>query len=209
MPHAVLLGDSIFDNAAYVPGEPEVAAQLRARLPADWRITLLALDGDVTLGVLRQLERLPADATHLLVSCGGNDALGYLPMLEDRAKSVAEVLARFAQIRAQFAQDYRRMLERSFAARAQVAVCTIYDGIPGLEPPQHAALTMFNEVILREALAAGAGVVDLRLICSEPADYSALSPIEPSSRGGEKIARALQGLLLGTEGDAGTVKVYR
>lgn len=33
MPHIVLLGDSIFDNAADVPGEPPVIEQLRARLP--------------------------------------------------------------------------------------------------------------------------------------------------------------------------------
>jgi hypothetical protein len=33
MPHIVLLGDSIFDNAAYVPGELPVIEQLRARLP--------------------------------------------------------------------------------------------------------------------------------------------------------------------------------
>lgn len=33
MPHVVLLGDSIFDNTAYVAGGPDVAWQLRERLP--------------------------------------------------------------------------------------------------------------------------------------------------------------------------------
>ncbi|MGZ8470667.1 MAG: SGNH/GDSL hydrolase family protein, partial [Gemmatirosa sp.] len=33
MRHLVLLGDSIFDNAAYVRGGPDVVAQVRARLP--------------------------------------------------------------------------------------------------------------------------------------------------------------------------------
>jgi hypothetical protein len=32
-------------------------------------------------------------------------------------------------------------------------------------------------------------VIDLRLVCTEPADYA--NPIEPSSRGGEKIAQAI------------------
>jgi hypothetical protein len=45
MPHIVLLGDSIFDNAAYVPGEPPVIEQLRAHLPKNWQATLLAVDG--------------------------------------------------------------------------------------------------------------------------------------------------------------------
>lgn len=42
MPHVALLGDSIFDNAAYVAGGPDVAWQLRERLPEGWRATLNA-----------------------------------------------------------------------------------------------------------------------------------------------------------------------
>ena len=53
MNHAVLLGDSIFDNAAYVPGKPSVIEQLRISLPAGWKATLLAFDGDVTADVQR------------------------------------------------------------------------------------------------------------------------------------------------------------
>jgi hypothetical protein len=32
-------------------------------------------------------------------------------------------------------------------------------------------------------------IIDLRLVCDEPADYA--NPIEPSSTGGAKIARAI------------------
>ena len=48
MKHVVLLGDSIFDNASYVPGQPPVIEQLRSQLPPSWAATLLAVDGDVT-----------------------------------------------------------------------------------------------------------------------------------------------------------------
>jgi hypothetical protein len=48
--HIVLLGDSIFDNGAYVSGGPDVVAQLRSRLPQGWEATLLAVDGAVTVG---------------------------------------------------------------------------------------------------------------------------------------------------------------
>jgi hypothetical protein len=34
-------------------------------------------------------------------------------------------------------------------------------------------------------------VIDLRLLCDQPGDYSPLSPIEPSVAGGSKIARVL------------------
>ena len=82
--HLVLLGDSIFDNAAYVPGgRPAVIDQVRSRLPEGWSATLLARDGSVIDDVHRQLE-LPADATHLVLSVGGNDVLHQIPILESR-----------------------------------------------------------------------------------------------------------------------------
>jgi len=77
MGHVVLLGDSIFDNAAYVPGGPAVIDHLTAALPHGWRETLLAVDGAGADDVATQLRSLPADATHLVVSAGGNDALGH------------------------------------------------------------------------------------------------------------------------------------
>jgi hypothetical protein len=36
MTHIVLLGDSIFDNAAYVASGPDVVRQLREILPSGW-----------------------------------------------------------------------------------------------------------------------------------------------------------------------------
>jgi hypothetical protein len=42
MGYVILLGDSVFDNAAYVGGGPDVIAQLREQLPAGWRATLSA-----------------------------------------------------------------------------------------------------------------------------------------------------------------------
>ena len=67
---------SIFDNAAYVGGGPDVITQLREKLPAGWRATLGAVDGSTMPDINGQLDNLPVDATHLVVSIGGNDALG-------------------------------------------------------------------------------------------------------------------------------------
>ena len=59
--HLVLLGDSILDNAAYVPGgRPAVIDQVRSRLPEGWAATLLAVDGSVINDVYRQLEAAAA-----------------------------------------------------------------------------------------------------------------------------------------------------
>src|SRR3954469_22087746 len=67
MPHLVLLGDSIFDNAAYTSGGPDVVSQVRKLLPRGWRATLLAVDGSTTAGVAEQVQRLPSDETHLIL----------------------------------------------------------------------------------------------------------------------------------------------
>ena len=75
MPHIILLGDSIFDNAAYTSGGPDVISQVRQLLPSGNRASLLALDGATTEHVPSQLGRMPPDATHLVLSVGGNNAL--------------------------------------------------------------------------------------------------------------------------------------
>ena len=76
MNHIVLLGNSIFDNAAYVAGGPDVVRQLRDILPSGWRAALNARDGAVIADLPQQLQKLPGDASHLVVSVGGDDALG-------------------------------------------------------------------------------------------------------------------------------------
>lgn len=192
--HVVLLGDSIFDNAAYVDGGPDVIRQLREELPG-WKCTLLAMDGDVITGVRRQLGGLPPDATHLVVSVGGNDALGHAPLLQEHPASVTEALLLLGAARDRFDADYRAMLPAVLAHGLPTAVCTIYDTPPS-EPNQKvikAALALFNDAITRAAFSSGAALIDLRLICSEDEDYA--NPIEPSSRGGRKIARAIAALV--------------
>jgi hypothetical protein len=193
MPHIVLLGDSIFDNAAYVRGGPDVVTQLAALVPAGWRATLAAVDGAVISGVERQLARVPADAPHLVVSAGGNDALGHADLLERRASSSAEVLGALADAATAFEGRYRRMLDVVTARGLPVTLCTIYNG--NLGPPMQrlatVALAVFNDAILRLGAERALRVIELRLVCTEAADYA--NPIEPSVRGGEKIARAIAG----------------
>jgi hypothetical protein len=199
MPHVALLGDSIFDNAAYVRGGPDVVTQLRDAMPAGWTATLLAVDGAVIDGVARQLARLPADVTHLVVSAGGNDALGHSDLLERRASSSPQVLGWFADALEAFELHYRRMLDSLLATRRPLILCTIYNG--NLGAPMHrlaaTALAVFDDAILRVAAERSLTVIELRLVCTEPSDYA--NPIEPSVQGGAKIARAIARALTSSE----------
>ncbi len=191
MGHVILLGDSIFDNAAYVRGGPDVVRQLRGQLPANWGATLLAVDGATVGSVHGQLARLPGDATHLVVSAGGNDAIGGSHLLGQSVASVAEALSLLETAQSRFARDYEKMAEAVLARGLPTAFCTIYDTPPS-SPDQRlirTALALFNDEIMRAAFARRLALIDLRLICGEDEDYA--NPIEPSARGGAKIAAAI------------------
>ncbi|NMR28168.1 hypothetical protein [Crystallibacter degradans] len=116
--HVVLLGESIFDNKAYVGRGPDVVNQLRDELPPTWQATLLAVDGDVISGVPRQLRCLPRDATHLVISAGGNDALGFAYLLQSPARSEAEVDLRLI---CNQDGDYANAIEPSVQGGAKIA----------------------------------------------------------------------------------------
>lgn len=189
--HVVLLGDSIFDNAAYTRGEPDVVSHMRRVLSATWRTTLCAVDGATTSSLGRQLGCVPGDATHLVVAIGGNDALQHADLLDRRVSSTAEALVLFAERVEGFESNYRAALAPVVALERPTIICTIYNG--NLEPPgarlARVALTLFNDVIVRFGFEHRLPVIDLRLVCCEAGDYA--NPIEPSGRGGLKIARAI------------------
>ena len=191
MSHLVLLGDSIFDNAHYVPGEPCVREQVNEALPATWQVTLLALDGATTRGVSAQAARIPDDASHLVLSVGGNDALQASGYLRGACSSFPQAMETLARIRDEFIESYQRALKAVLSRGLPTHVCTVYDRIPGLSRGDTAGLALFNELILREAVRLKLSVIDLRLVCDERDDFSTVSPIEPSARGGAKIAGAI------------------
>jgi GDSL-like Lipase/Acylhydrolase family len=191
--HLVLLGDSIFDNAAYVPGRsPAVIDQLRDRLPEGWSATLLARDGSITDDVYRQLAALPPGATHLVLSAGGNDALSAVGTLEKSVKTVGHGLRLLAAVLERFESGYRRLLATIGVRRLNTGVCTIYN--PSIADPDDrceivTALGLFNDCIIRIAREFRLPVLELRAICTEDADF--VAQIEPSRHGGAKIAEAI------------------
>jgi lysophospholipase L1-like esterase len=187
----VLLGDSVFDNAAYVAGGRDVITHLHDMLPSGWSASLLAVDGAVIRDVASQLKRLPTDATHLVVSVGGNDVLAHTDLLDRRASSSAQVLGWLADAAEQFEERYRELLVALTARHLPLTVCTIYNG--NLAPPVRriaaTALAVFNDAILRLASEHAASSIELRFVCCGPNDYA--NPIEPSVAGGARIARAI------------------
>ena len=210
MNHIVLLGDSIFDNAPYVPGGPPVITQLRAILPQGWQATLVAIDGSFTTSVIKQIDQVPSSATHLIVSAGGNDGLSRIGILQHPVASVGAAIEQLAALRAEFEQNYKSMLRALLSAGKPLTVCTVYDPCfpdSWTQLVTKTALNVFNDCILRQAIIHGLPVLDLRLICSETTDYA--NPIEPGVPGGQKIAGAIVELVRSHDFRSNRTAVYR
>jgi lysophospholipase L1-like esterase len=192
MKHIVLLGDSVFDNKAYIDGGLDVIEHIRRQIPAGWKASLLAVDGSVVENVRKQSLDLPDDATHLVISAGGNDAILNAGVLQQKVASSAEVLDKLADIAGEFERHYAEMLQNVLSLKKPTAVCTIYYPLipePFTQKIAVAALAIFNDVIIRQAFLAGVPLIDLRLVCDENSDYA--NEIEPSEKGGGKIANTI------------------
>ena len=67
--HVILLGDSVFDNGAYIGRDPDVRQQVEQISSQGLKATLRARDGAVISEIGNQLRGLPPiDATHLIIS---------------------------------------------------------------------------------------------------------------------------------------------
>jgi hypothetical protein len=113
-------------------------------------------------------------------------------ILQQKAASSAEVLDKLANMAGEFEYRYREMLRYVLSLKKLTSVCTIY--YPRIPEPfiqriVVAALATFNDVIIKQAFLAGVPLIDLRLVCDEDSDYA--NEIEPSEKGGGKIAKAI------------------
>jgi hypothetical protein len=122
--------------------------------------------------------------------------------------STAEALAIFGKCVAQFERAYRSAIHFALALGRDTTICTIYNGNLGeMEAPlARLGLMMFNDVILRVAFEQRLSVIDLRLVCTDPLDYA--NEIEPSGRGGRKIAEAIARALGLAQDRSACARVY-
>ena len=192
MKHITLLGDSIFDNKVYVKGGFDVISHLQEQMPDGWEATLRAVDGSRAQDVSAQLGKIPDHATHLFVSVGGNDALYEADILQMKVSASAEVFNELSNRASAFEERYKRMLDAVLKLKKPTTLCTIY--YPRMEETftqkiAVAALSSFNDVIIRRAFLSGLPLIDLRFVCNEDADYA--NAIEPSEAGGAKIAKTI------------------
>lgn len=192
--HINLIGDSIIDNINYVPAPGKsVLGHLDDIIP-EFDFTQLATDGFTSADVIKQLSGTKLLSGVSVLSVGGNDLLSRLDLLTDKGSRPAiNVLEEIGQLADQFADQYVRILKM---IRQPLMVCTIYnpafykDGTTAhLQDAAITAVCLFNDHIQRIAHAFGRPVLELRHIFTEEDDYA--NPIEPSNKGGEKLAHEI------------------
>jgi lysophospholipase L1-like esterase len=130
----VLIGDSIFDNAAYTGGRPSVSQHLHDLLAPDREASLLARDGATTAdipGQIRRLKELKSQGhriEHVFLPVGGNDALQRIGILERPAHHVAGALQQVDELVQEFRNSYSAVLtdvqRATLEIGAKLTACT-------------------------------------------------------------------------------------
>ena len=192
--NVVLLGDSIFDNKAYVGAGSDVIEQLGAALSSGSTATLAALDGATAGNITGQLEAVPKDATRLILSVGGNDALQEKGLIEEKAHSSPKCSTSSPRSRARSGRlrgDARRCAGSEAADRGLHPLRGALAG-PTTRAISATGFSVFNDVILREAFQA-LPVIDLRLIIYSDADSPTTSSLR--SQGGGEVAKVVATLV--------------
>lgn len=190
MNDVVLIGDSVFDNGAYVD-ESSVVYEMRKILIGKARVTLLAEDGAVVADIGHQIKRIPKTATHIVLSVGGNDAIltGRL-FWHKQVSNSRDAFTNVARYMDDFAIRYEQMFRELSSLGVPITICTIYDSVPNINDYERAGLCLFNDVITRYA-ALAAGIIDLRVHFTRSELFSKHSPIEPSDCGSEFLAKLI------------------
>ena len=201
--HLVLLGDAL-QNIDLGKGQAESTLVPRPRNP--WKLTVLQPPE-----VLRQgrVRAIPAGVTHIGICIDGGWAIETSGLLQGYALTIREALDALARA----ADEFENMFARLIAAAAETGVPTI---VCTLVPARHTdpsqqrvaatALAIFNDRILRRAIAAHLSIVELRLVCDEDSDYASETLL--SHAGVRKVANVARSALYDVSRNPGRTRVY-
>jgi len=201
--HMVLLGDAL-QNIDLGSGEIESALVPRPRNP--WKMTVLQSLQALQRGHVREI---PEDATHVVISIEGAWAIETSGLLQGGTHTISEALETLATAADAFEVVLGGMIAAAQETGLPTLVCTL---VPAryTKPAQHriasTALAIFNDRIMRRAVAARLSIVELRLVCNEDADYASATLL--SRAGVRKAANVIRAALYDVSRSGGQTRVY-
>ncbi len=201
--HLVLLGDAL-QNIDLGKGQAESALVPRPRNP--WKLTVLQPPE-----VLRQgrVRAIPTEVTHIGICVDGGWAIETSGLLQGSARTIREALDALARAADEFENMFARLIAAAAEAGVPTIVCTL---VPAryVELSQQrvaaTALAIFNDRLLRRAVAARLSVVELRLVCDEDGDYASETLL--SHAGVRKVANVARSALYDVSRNPGRTRVY-
>jgi hypothetical protein len=201
--HLVLLGDAL-ENLDLGLDPAEDALVPHPRNP--WKLTVLEPPQLLERGWAREI---PIDATHIGICVDGGWAIDASGLLRGRAQSVSEALETLAAAADQFEEIFARLVTVALGAGLPTVVCTLVPSRhqdPSRQRAASAALAIFNDRILRQAVKANLSVVDLRFVCDEESDYATETLL--SRAGVRKVANVGRSALYEVSREPGRTRVY-
>ena len=193
MKSVTLLGDSIIDNISYVDPPGLCVLGHLSEIKPNWDFDQRAVDGHTTHDLLAAQLGQPIKGP-VVLSIGGNDLLNRIDIITSPTRvSPVDLLEELYREAAMFRDRYQTILGQ---LTTPALICTVYNPVfakdPSLAPLQDAAemaIAIFNDVIQRSARNARFDLLELRDLFTDADDYA--NPIEPSDRGGHKLAKAI------------------
>ncbi|HEY6241089.1 MAG TPA: hypothetical protein VIW78_09635 [Burkholderiales bacterium] len=201
--HLVLLGDAL-QNIDLGKGQAESALVPAPRNP--WKLTVLQPPEVLQQGHTRAI---PAEASHIGICVDGGWAIETSGLLQGSARTIREGLDVLASAADEFENVFARLVSAAVEAGVPTIVCTL---VPAryIEPSQQrvaaTALAIFNDRVLRRAIAARLSIVELRLICDEPGDFATETLL--SRAGVRKVANVARSALYDISRNPGRTRVY-
>ena len=185
----VLLGDSLLPVRADLPdGSLEYAVMPGARFP--WKLTVMSAAQVSTPG---PAAAIPKDATHIVINIEGNDAIAASGLLDGPPVAWRAGLAQLNSAADDFERHVEILARAALSTRLPTLACTMY-------PPRYldweqqqaacAALALFNDRILKSAVAAGFAIADLRQLGAVAELYA--SPTQLSVAGLQRVAEIIR-----------------
>lgn len=179
----LLIGDSMLNNSAYVSGGQSIPDLISKDLETKPGTTVynFAKDGSTINDCYTQLDKISTElnnsSTIIFVSCGGND------ILNSRGATKINVANLFAQ--------YSELIKsiRSRVANARLNVLNLYFPVNTHYTSYYDTITQWNKLIEDNASILGYKVITTNNLLVAEDDFA--YDIEPSYKGGKKIARAI------------------
>ena len=201
--HLVLLGDALH-NVDLGDGEIESALMPRPRNP--WKITVLQALRAQQRGHMREI---PEDASHVVIGIEGAWAIEASGLLQGSAHTISEALETLTTAADAFESILDGMIAAAQETGLPTLLCTLVPARYAKPAQQRAvttALAIFNDRVLRRAIAAKLSVVDLRVVCNEDTDYASATLL--SRAGVRKAANVIRGALYEVSRKPGRPRVY-